>query len=136
MGSSGFWTSSKSVPKMGGTWPASTWASSPSSASWCPHCREFVFQTRCSCTVRPSPAAQSVSLFSVCRQYYSSCKTGNMDRAISIWFLLLWLGGDTCNLVGSFLADQLPLQVTGGVLVIPRHNIRLFSHHATFTEQQ
>lgn len=59
-----------------------------------------------------------------------------MDRAISIWFLLLWLGGDTCNLVGSFLADQLPLQVTGGVLLIPRHNIRLFSHHATFTEQQ
>lgn len=43
-------------------------------------------------------------------QYYSSCKTGNMDRAISIWFLLLWLAGDTCNLVGSFLADQLPLQ--------------------------
>ncbi|KAJ3586212.1 hypothetical protein NHX12_012612 [Muraenolepis orangiensis] len=43
-------------------------------------------------------------------QYYSSCKTGNMDQALSIWFLLLWLGGDTCNLVGSFLADQLPLQ--------------------------
>ncbi|XP_076022338.1 lysosomal amino acid transporter 1 homolog [Genypterus blacodes] len=43
-------------------------------------------------------------------QYYSSCKTGNMDKALSIWFLLLWLGGDTCNLVGSFLADQLPLQ--------------------------
>ncbi|XP_051282096.1 lysosomal amino acid transporter 1 homolog isoform X1 [Dicentrarchus labrax] len=43
-------------------------------------------------------------------QYCSSCKTGNMDSALSIWFLLLWLGGDTCNLVGSFLADQLPLQ--------------------------
>ncbi|CAL8252642.1 unnamed protein product [Arctogadus glacialis] len=43
-------------------------------------------------------------------QYYSSCKTGNMDQALSIWFLLLWLGGDVCNLVGSFLADQLPLQ--------------------------
>ncbi|XP_035501646.1 lysosomal amino acid transporter 1 homolog [Scophthalmus maximus] len=43
-------------------------------------------------------------------QYHSSCKNGNMDRALSIWFLLLWLGGDTCNLVGSFLADQLPLQ--------------------------
>ncbi|XP_044067632.1 lysosomal amino acid transporter 1 homolog isoform X2 [Siniperca chuatsi] len=44
-------------------------------------------------------------------QYYSSCRTGNMDSALSIWFLLLWLGGDTCNLVGSFLADQLPLQI-------------------------
>lgn len=43
-------------------------------------------------------------------QYYNSCKTGNMDSALSIWFLLLWLGGDSCNLVGSFLADQLPLQ--------------------------
>ncbi|XP_018530732.1 lysosomal amino acid transporter 1 homolog isoform X2 [Lates calcarifer] len=43
-------------------------------------------------------------------QYHNSCKTGNMDKAISIWFLLLWLGGDSCNLVGSFLADQLPLQ--------------------------
>ncbi|XP_012671144.1 lysosomal amino acid transporter 1 homolog [Clupea harengus] len=43
-------------------------------------------------------------------QYYSSCRTGNMDQALSIWFLLLWLSGDTCNLVGSFLANQLPLQ--------------------------
>ncbi|XP_034552622.1 lysosomal amino acid transporter 1 homolog [Notolabrus celidotus] len=43
-------------------------------------------------------------------QYHNSCKTGNMDSAISIWFLLLWLGGDSCNLVGSFLANQLPLQ--------------------------
>ncbi|XP_026102652.1 lysosomal amino acid transporter 1 homolog isoform X2 [Carassius auratus] len=43
-------------------------------------------------------------------QYYSSCKTGNMDSALSIWFLLFWLAGDSCNLIGSFLADQLPLQ--------------------------
>lgn len=43
-------------------------------------------------------------------QYYNSCKTGNMDRALSIWFLLLWLAGDSCNLIGSFLANQLPLQ--------------------------
>lgn len=48
------------------------------------------------------------------RQYYSSCKTGNMDSALSIWFLLLWLAGDSCNLTGSFLADQLPLQVRDG----------------------
>lgn len=44
-------------------------------------------------------------------QYYSSCKTGNMDSALSVWFLLFWLAGDSCNLIGSFLADQLPLQV-------------------------
>ncbi|KAM9830280.1 lysosomal amino acid transporter 1 homolog [Syngnathus typhle] len=51
-------------------------------------------------------------------QYYSSCKTGNMDSALSIWFLLLWLGGDTCNLVGSFLADQLPLQTYTAVYYV------------------
>ncbi|XP_058874696.1 lysosomal amino acid transporter 1 homolog [Acipenser ruthenus] len=43
-------------------------------------------------------------------QYYRSYKSGNMDQALSIWFLLGWLGGDSCNLIGSFLADQLPLQ--------------------------
>lgn len=34
-----------------------------------------------------------------------------MDQALSLWFLLGWIGGDSCNLIGSFLADQLPLQV-------------------------
>uniref|UniRef100_H3CEZ5 Lysosomal amino acid transporter 1 homolog n=1 Tax=Tetraodon nigroviridis TaxID=99883 RepID=H3CEZ5_TETNG len=43
-------------------------------------------------------------------QCYSSIKNGNMDSALSIWFLLLWLSGDSCNVIGSFLADQLPLQ--------------------------
>ncbi|XP_046895742.1 lysosomal amino acid transporter 1 homolog [Hypomesus transpacificus] len=51
-------------------------------------------------------------------QYISSCKTGNMDSALSIWFLLLWLAGDTCNLVGSFLADQLPLQTYTAVYYV------------------
>ncbi|XP_058427082.1 lysosomal amino acid transporter 1 homolog isoform X1 [Marmota monax] len=44
------------------------------------------------------------------RQYIKACKTGNMDQALSLWFLLGWIGGDSCNLIGSFLADQLPLQ--------------------------
>ncbi|XP_043764938.1 lysosomal amino acid transporter 1 homolog isoform X2 [Cervus elaphus] len=43
-------------------------------------------------------------------QYIKACKTGNMDQALSLWFLLGWIGGDSCNLIGSFLADQLPLQ--------------------------
>ncbi|NXJ69584.1 LAAT1 protein, partial [Rostratula benghalensis] len=46
-----------------------------------------------------------------CPQFYQACKTGIMDRALSIYFLLGWLGGDLLNLIGSFLADQLPLQV-------------------------
>uniref|UniRef100_A0A8I5Y800 Solute carrier family 66 member 1 n=1 Tax=Rattus norvegicus TaxID=10116 RepID=A0A8I5Y800_RAT len=46
-------------------------------------------------------------------QYIKACKTGNMDQALSLWFLLGWIGGDSCNLIGSFLADQLPLQNWG-----------------------
>ncbi|XP_062449310.1 lysosomal amino acid transporter 1 homolog [Rhea pennata] len=44
-------------------------------------------------------------------QLYQACKTGIMDQALSIYFLLGWLGGDLLNLIGSFLANQLPLQV-------------------------
>ncbi|NXC71558.1 LAAT1 protein, partial [Anhinga anhinga] len=51
-------------------------------------------------------------------QFYQACKTGNMDRALSIYFLLGWLGGDLLNLIGSFLADQLPLQVYTAVYYV------------------
>uniref|UniRef100_A0A8C5U0S6 Lysosomal amino acid transporter 1 homolog n=1 Tax=Malurus cyaneus samueli TaxID=2593467 RepID=A0A8C5U0S6_9PASS len=44
-------------------------------------------------------------------QFYQACRTGTMDQALSLYFLLGWLGGDLLNLIGSFLADQLPLQV-------------------------
>ncbi|XP_077167779.1 lysosomal amino acid transporter 1 homolog [Paroedura picta] len=44
-------------------------------------------------------------------QYYQACKTGIMDQALSVYFLLGWLGGDLLNFIGSVLADQLPLQV-------------------------
>lgn len=71
-----------------------------------------VWASRRKCSFLWTPCTTPLCCFCNCRQYYSSWKKGNMDSAISIWFLLLWLGGDTCNLVGSFLADQLPLQVT------------------------
>ncbi|KAM9270287.1 lysosomal amino acid transporter 1 homolog isoform 2-T2 [Morus bassanus] len=51
-------------------------------------------------------------------QFYQACKTGIMDRALSIYFLLGWLGGDLLNLIGSFLADQLPLQVYTAVYYV------------------
>ncbi|MEE6482198.1 hypothetical protein FKM82_013180 [Ascaphus truei] len=51
-------------------------------------------------------------------QYYKSCKTGNMDKAISIWFLLGWMCGDSCNCVGAFLAHQLPLQTYTAVYYV------------------
>ncbi|KFV07367.1 Lysosomal amino acid transporter 1, partial [Tauraco erythrolophus] len=51
-------------------------------------------------------------------QFYQACKTGIMDRALSIYFLLGWLSGDLLNLIGSFLADQLPLQVYTAVYYV------------------
>lgn len=51
-------------------------------------------------------------------QYLKACKTGNMDQALSLWFLLGWIGGDSCNLIGSFLADQLPLQTYTAVYYV------------------
>ncbi|XP_006883648.1 PREDICTED: lysosomal amino acid transporter 1 homolog [Elephantulus edwardii] len=51
-------------------------------------------------------------------QYIKACKTGNMDQALSLWFLLGWLGGDSCNLIGSFLAHQLPLQTYTAVYYV------------------
>lgn len=51
-------------------------------------------------------------------QFYQACRTGIMDQALSIYFLLGWLGGDLLNLVGSFLADQLPLQVYTAVYYV------------------
>ncbi|KAG9482768.1 lysosomal amino acid transporter 1 homolog [Eleutherodactylus coqui] len=51
-------------------------------------------------------------------QYYKSCKTGNMDRALSIWFLLGWLAGDSCNFVGAFLSHQLPIQTYTAVYYV------------------
>ncbi|KAF6345398.1 hypothetical protein mRhiFer1_013496 [Rhinolophus ferrumequinum] len=51
-------------------------------------------------------------------QYIKACKTGNMDEALSLWFLLGWIGGDSCNLIGSFLADQLPLQTYTAVYYV------------------
>ncbi|KAM6402741.1 lysosomal amino acid transporter 1 homolog [Rhynochetos jubatus] len=51
-------------------------------------------------------------------QFYQACKTGIMDRALSIYFLLGWLGGDLLNLIGSFLADQLPLQIYTAVYYV------------------
>ncbi|XP_044093235.1 lysosomal amino acid transporter 1 homolog isoform X3 [Neovison vison] len=51
-------------------------------------------------------------------QYIKACRTGNMDQALSLWFLLGWIGGDSCNLIGSFLADQLPLQTYTAVYYV------------------
>lgn len=55
-----------------------------------------------------------------------------MDSALSVWFLLLWLGGDSCNLIGSFLADQLPLQVMRELVLKPQCNALFFFFYYYF----
>lgn len=57
-------------------------------------------------------------MFSAFPQCYSSYKNGNMDEALSLWFLLGWLGGDSCNFLGAFLAQQLPLQTYTAVYYV------------------
>ncbi|XP_066231346.1 lysosomal amino acid transporter 1 homolog [Saccopteryx leptura] len=59
-------------------------------------------------------------------QFIKACKTGNMDQALSLWFLLGWIGGDSCNLIGSFLADQLPLQTYTAVYYVLADLVMLF----------
>jgi len=69
---------------------------------------------------RPGAVLCVSAHLSLRRQFYQACKTGIMDRALSIYFLLGWLGGDLLNLIGSFLADQLPLQVPTDSLGLAR----------------
>ncbi|XP_068453899.1 lysosomal amino acid transporter 1 homolog isoform X2 [Clinocottus analis] len=102
------------------------WSTQGNLTSLCPNGSKWVWEGLGECAQDSRDMASiylgllSILFFMVSSlpQYYSSCKTGNMDRALSIWFLLLWLGGDTCNLVGSFLADQLPLQTYTAVYYV------------------
>ncbi|NWI17968.1 LAAT1 protein, partial [Crypturellus soui] len=59
-------------------------------------------------------------------QFYQACKTGIMDQALSIYFLLGWLGGDLLNLIGSFLANQLPLQIYTAIYYVLADLVMLF----------
>uniref|UniRef100_A0A1A7WMM4 Lysosomal amino acid transporter 1 homolog n=1 Tax=Iconisemion striatum TaxID=60296 RepID=A0A1A7WMM4_9TELE len=103
-----------------GVLPQSTfgWSTPENFTSLCPNGSKWVWEGLGECAQDGRDMASvylgllSIVCFMVSSlpQYYSSCKSGNMDSALSIWFLLLWLGGDSCNLVGSYLADQLPIQ--------------------------
>uniref|UniRef100_A0A3B4ZWR6 Lysosomal amino acid transporter 1 homolog n=1 Tax=Stegastes partitus TaxID=144197 RepID=A0A3B4ZWR6_9TELE len=110
------------------TWRTDTfgWTTQGNFTSLCPNGTKWVWEGLGECAQDARDMASiylgllSILCFMVSSlpQYYSSCKTGNMDSALSIWFLLLWLGGDSCNLVGSFLADQLPLQTYTAVYYV------------------
>ena len=43
---------------------------------------------------------------------------GRCDDALSIWFLLFWLAGDTCNLIGCFLTHQFPIQTMTAIYYV------------------
>ncbi|NWX46754.1 LAAT1 protein, partial [Steatornis caripensis] len=98
----------------------------PGNLSDCPNGSRWVMDVFNECAQDgrdvASVALGLVSIFSFAAasfpQFYQACKTGIMDRALSIYFLLGWLGGDLLNLVGSFLADQLPLQVYTAVYYV------------------
>ncbi|XP_054465248.1 LOW QUALITY PROTEIN: lysosomal amino acid transporter 1 homolog [Anoplopoma fimbria] len=102
------------------------WTTTGNLTSLCPNGSTWVWDILGECAQDARDMASIyIGLFSIfcfmmssVPQYCSSCKTGNMDKALSIWFLVLWLGGDTCNLVGSFLADQLPLQTYTAVYYV------------------
>lgn len=51
-------------------------------------------------------------------QLYENYKRGRCDDALSIWFLLFWLLGDTCNLVGCLLTHQFPIQTMTAVYYV------------------
>ncbi|XP_056115741.1 lysosomal amino acid transporter 1 homolog [Rhinichthys klamathensis goyatoka] len=105
-------------------------------SSLCPHGIEWIWYGLGECAQDARDVASvvlgllSIVCFMVSSlpQYYNSCKTGNMDSALSIWFLLLWLAGDSCNLIGSFLADQLPLQKYTAVYYVLADMLMLFMY--------
>ena len=57
-------------------------------------------------------------LFCTVPQLIMNCKSGSVDAALSFYFLIFWLAGDSCNLVGAILAKQLPLQIFTGIYYV------------------
>ncbi|MBN3322017.1 LAAT1 protein, partial [Atractosteus spatula] len=95
-------------------------------SQWCPNGSQWVWEglQECAQDARDMASVALGLLSILCfmtssiPQYISSCRRGNMDQALSVWFLVFWLAGDTCNLTGSFLANQLPLQTYTAVYYV------------------
>ncbi|KAM4041010.1 lysosomal amino acid transporter 1 homolog isoform 2-T2 [Anomaloglossus baeobatrachus] len=49
---------------------------------------------------------------------YVAHKNGRVDQALSLGFLLCWLGGDLTNFVGCYLTKQLPIQVVTAIFYV------------------
>ncbi|XP_021251675.1 putative uncharacterized protein PQLC2L isoform X6 [Numida meleagris] len=48
-------------------------------------------------------------------QIYVACRNGKVDQALSLGFLLCWIAGDLTNLIGCYLANQLPIQTVTAI---------------------
>uniref|UniRef100_A0A2K5P8P4 Solute carrier family 66 member 1 like n=1 Tax=Cebus imitator TaxID=2715852 RepID=A0A2K5P8P4_CEBIM len=44
-------------------------------------------------------------------QLFAAYRNGRVDGAVSLGFLLCWIGGDLTNFKGCYLTNQLPFQV-------------------------
>ncbi|CBY41396.1 unnamed protein product, partial [Oikopleura dioica] len=51
-------------------------------------------------------------------QLYENYKRGRCDDALSIWFLIFWLFGDTANLSGCLLTHQFPIQTLTAIYYV------------------
>uniref|UniRef100_A0A2R8MZP1 Solute carrier family 66 member 1 like n=1 Tax=Callithrix jacchus TaxID=9483 RepID=A0A2R8MZP1_CALJA len=45
------------------------------------------------------------------RQLFVAYRNGRVDAAVSLGFLLCWIGGDLTNFKGCYLTKQLPIQI-------------------------
>ncbi|KAG8581054.1 hypothetical protein GDO81_007537 [Engystomops pustulosus] len=57
-------------------------------------------------------------LFAALPQLYVAHKNGRVDQALSLGFLLCWLGGDFTNFVGCYLTKQLPIQIVTAIFYV------------------
>lgn len=68
--------------------------------------------------------------FMFCRQIYKNCRNPAGLEGLSLLFVIQWLLGDSTNLVGCILTEQLPVQVRQPILnkqlipASPYHNTR------------
>ena len=53
----------------------------------------------------------------ICRQFVINCRTGKGDEALSFWFLMLWVFGDSTNLIGAIFSKQLGTEVKLNTLI-------------------
>uniref|UniRef100_H3A870 Solute carrier family 66 member 1 n=1 Tax=Latimeria chalumnae TaxID=7897 RepID=H3A870_LATCH len=90
----------------------------------CPNGSKWIWETFRQCTEETCDYASAVIgmismavyVLAAIPQIIKSARCKNMDKAISIGLLLCILGGDACNLIGCFLAHQLPIQIWAAVL--------------------